>query len=135
MTLPIQNRKSKIQNRQTLPPLPPRLNSATLAAADHLARLAAAENIPLAGERGQALPHLVTILYLIRERCAAVQGQARPEPSGGQTITVEEIAAVLETIGRIMVSEGWPELAGRNASWFGDAAGVVEMMEQELDKE
>ncbi len=25
-----------------------------------------------------------------------------------------------------MVREGWPELAGRNASWFGDAAGVVE---------
>ena len=74
-----------------LPNLPPRLQSATIAAADHLATLAAAENITLAGERGQALPHLVTILYIIRERCAQVQGQARPEPGGGQTITVAEV--------------------------------------------
>ncbi len=111
----------------TLPQLPPRLNSATLAAADHLATLAAAENITLAGERGQALPHLVTILYTIRERCA----QARPEPSGGQTITVEEVAEVLETIGHVMVSEGISELVGRNASWFGDAAGVVDDIRKE----
>lgn len=62
----------------TLPSLPPRLAAATLAAADNLAAIAAAEAVPLVGKRGEALPHLVTILYTIRERC--VQAQAMPEP-------------------------------------------------------
>ncbi len=46
-----------------------------------------------------------------------------------------DVAAVLETIGRIMVSEGWPELAGRKASWFGDAAGVVEGVGSDIMKQ
>ncbi len=110
-----------------LPHLPPRLNSATLAAADNLAAIAAAEGLDLVGERGEALPHLITVLYVIRERCAQVQGQVEPE--GGGTITAAEIAEVLETVGQVMVSEGLAEMAGRNASWFKDAAGVVEELD------
>lgn len=110
-----------------LPPLPPRLAAATLAAADNLAAIAAAEGVPLVGERGEALPHLIAILYTVRERC--VQAQATPAPAG-LAIEPGEIAAVLETIAEMMVSDGMREMAGVNASWFKDAAGVVEMMGQ-----
>lgn len=105
----------------TLPKLPPRLKAATLAAADNLAAIAAAEGMVLAGERNEALPHLITMLYLIRERCALAP--ARPAPG---LIELDEIAAVLETIAHQMVGEGIKELAGHNASWFTDAAAVVE---------
>jgi hypothetical protein len=109
----------------SLPKLPPRLEGATLAAADNLAAIAAAEGLALAGERGEALPHLVTILYILRERCA----QARPEPRpNDRLIEPGEVGAVLEFIGQWMVSEGMEELAGYNASWFKDAAGVVEQL-------
>lgn len=107
----------------TLPSLPPRLEAATLAAADNLAAIAAAESIQLAGERGEALPHLITILYTLRERCA--HAPARPAPG---LIEPAEVAAVLETIAHQMVGEGLKELAGHNASWFSDAAAVVEQL-------
>lgn len=107
----------------TLPNLPPRLKAATLAAADNLAAIAAAEGIRLAGKRGEALPHLITILYTLRERCA--QTPARPAP--GQ-IEPAQIAAVLETISHLMIGEGMSELAGHKASWFSDAAAVVEQL-------
>jgi hypothetical protein len=108
----------------TLPKLPSRLEAATLTAADNLAAIAAAEGIRLAGERGEVLPHLITMLYFIRERCA--QAPARPAPS---LIEPAEIAAVLETIAHQMVGEGLKDLAGHNASWFKDAAAVVEQWE------
>lgn len=107
----------------SLPKLPPRLKAATLAAADNLAAIAAAEDIQLEGERGEALPHLITMLYLIRERCTLVP--ARPASS---LIEPSEIAAVLETISHQMVGEGMKELAGHHASWFKDAATVVEQL-------
>lgn len=107
----------------TLPKLPPRLEAATLAAADNLAAIAAADGIPLSGERGEALPHLITMLYFIRERCA--QAPARPAPG---LIEPGEIAAVLETISHQIVGEGMKELAGHDATWFKDAAGVVEQL-------
>ena len=109
----------------SLPKLPPRLEAATLAAAENLTAIAATEGLALVGERGEALPHLVTILYIVRERCA----QARPKPRpNDRLIEPGEIAAVLEFIGQWMVSEGMEELIGYNASWFKDAAGVVEQL-------
>lgn len=115
--------------QQALPPLPPRLHSAALAAADNLTAIAHAEGIELGGERGEALPHLVTLLYTIRERC--VQAEREPQPLlMDAMITPAEIATVLETIGHWMVSEGTGEMAGHNASWFMDAAAVVERLVQ-----
>lgn len=113
------------QLRPALPALPSRLQSATLAAADNLATIAAAEGLTLVGERGEAAPHLLTILYTLRERCALAQSEARP---GDQRIEPAEIAAVLELLGQWMVSEGIEDLAGYNASWFKDAARVVEQL-------
>lgn len=111
--------------RSALPSLPPRLQAATLAAADNLAAIAAAEGVALVGGRGEAAPHLLTILYTLRERCAL----ARSEPRlGDRLIEPAEVAAVLEFVGQWMVSEGIEELAGYNASWFKDAAGVVEQV-------
>jgi len=49
--------------------LPPRLTYAAIASAEHLAAIAKVEGITLAGDRGQALPELVALLYLIRVRC------------------------------------------------------------------
>ena len=43
-------------------------------------------------------------------------------------IRAAEIALVLETLGRVMISEGMEDLAGHNASWFSDAAEVVELL-------
>lgn len=109
--------------RPVLPTLPPRLHAATLAAADTLATIAAAEGLALVGERGEAAPPLLTILYTLRERCAL----ARPEPEpGDRLIEPEEIAAVLELVGQWLISEGIEDLAGYNASWFKDAAAVVD---------
>jgi hypothetical protein len=47
---------------------------------------------------------------------------------GDQWIKPTEIAAVLETIAAEMVSDGKEELAGHNASWYLDAANVIEQM-------
>ena len=110
-----------------LPQLPPRLQAATLAAADNLTAIAHSEGLELGGKRGEALPHLITILYTIRERC--VQMEREPQPwMMDRMITPTEIATVLETIAHWMVSEGMEELADHNASWFSDAALVVERM-------
>jgi hypothetical protein len=105
----------------SLPKLPPRLEAATLAAADNLAAIAAAEGILLGGERDETLPHLITILYLLRERCVKT-----PTRSAPVLIEPVEIATVLETISQYLVSEGIKELAGHNASWYRDAAASVE---------
>ncbi len=43
--------------------------------------------------------------------------------------------AVLETLGQIMVSDNIPELAGRNPSWFYDAADVISKTEHDLDSQ
>lgn len=51
------------------PKFPPCLEAATLTTADNLTTIAAAEGIVLGGERGEALPHLIAILYFIREGC------------------------------------------------------------------
>ena len=76
-------------------------------------------------ELREALPHLITILYLLRERC--VEAELEPQPYLGNTIiTLNEIATVLETIGHILVSDEAHDLADRNPSWFMDAANVVE---------
>jgi hypothetical protein len=111
----------------SLPPLPPRLQAATLASADNLTAIAHSEDVQLGGKNGEALPHLVTILYTIRERC--VQAEIEPQPYlGDQLITPQEIAAVLESISHWMVGEEVYELVGLNPSWFTDAAAVVEQM-------
>lgn len=105
--------------------LPPRLKAATLAAADNLAALAHSEGLKLGGPRGGALPDLEAILYLIKERCIQAEQESLPG-LGDQTITPAEIATVLETIAQVMVSEEMTEFVGYNASWFSDAADVVE---------
>ena len=38
---------------------------------------------------------------------------------------------MLETLGHMIVSEGLDELAGHNASWYMDAARVIELTAQE----
>ena len=115
--------------KQALPNLPPRLKAAVLAAADNLTALAHSEGLELGGQRGEALPPLLTMLYLLRERCVAAELELQPW-LGDQTITPAEIATVLETIRQLMVSDGWEELAGHNPSWFSDAALVVERLGQ-----
>jgi hypothetical protein len=110
---------------QALPPLPPRLHSAALAAAEHLTAIAHSEGIELGGLRSEALPHLITLLYTIRERC--VEAEREPQPwLGDRAITPGEIAGVLETIAQLMISDGTHNLAGHNPSWFTDAARIVE---------
>ncbi len=113
--------------KQVLPDLPPRLKAATLAAADNLTAIAHSEGLELGGERGEAKPPLITILYLLRERC--VEAELEPQPYlGDQTITSQEIATVLETITHWMISEDMVEFLGYNPSWFSDAAAVVEQI-------
>lgn len=114
----------------TLPPLPPRLQSAALAAAENLAFIAAAEDIQLGGPQGEATPHLITLLYTVRERCVAAEREPQPY-LGDALITPQEIAAVLETIALLLQSDETYELAGRNPSWYSDAARVVEWLGQE----
>lgn len=116
--------------KQALPPLSPRLESAVLAAADTLAAIAHSEGIELGGRQGEAMPKLLTILYMLRERC--IQAELEPQPYlGDLLITPAEIAAVLEAIAELLISDGSCELAGRNPSWFNDAARVVERLAQE----
>lgn len=102
------------------------LPSAAIATAEHLAAIAKAEGITLAGDRGQVLPELAAVLYLIRVRCEQVQNLVEEVPAS--TITPSEIATVLETISQVMVSEGIKELAGYNASWYKDAAAIDEQI-------
>ncbi len=116
--------------KQILPPLPPRLESATRAAAETLTAIAHAEGLELGSPDGAARPHLHTILYLLRDRC--VQAEREPQPAlGDQLITATEIAAALETIAQQMISDQTYDLAGYNPSWFIDAALVVERLGQE----
>ena len=68
--------------------LPPRLNSAAIAAAEHLAAIAKAEGITLAGDRGQALPELVALLYLIRVRCEQVQDLVEEAPASPIVVSI-----------------------------------------------
>lgn len=111
--------------RASLPQLPPRLESAVLATAEHLTAIAHAEGIELGGKRGKALPHMEAILDLLHERC--VEAELEPQPwLMDQLITPAEIASVLETIAQVMMSDEVMELAGHNPSWFRDAAAVVE---------
>jgi hypothetical protein len=110
-----------------LPELPPRLKSATLASAENLTAIAHSEGIKLADKRLKPLPHLETMLYLIREGCIDVE-KGLTLYLGNQWIKPSEIAAVLETIAAEMVSDNVEELAGHNASWYLDAANVVEQM-------
>ncbi|MCG3207184.1 MAG: hypothetical protein FOGNACKC_00784 [Anaerolineae bacterium] len=117
----------------SLPPLPPRLQSAALAAAENLAFIAADEAVQLGGPHGEATPHLVTLLYIIRERCVAAELEPRPY-LGDVLITPQEIAAVLETIALLLQSDGSYELAGRNPSWFSDAALLVERLARPVDE-
>src|SRR5262245_39704678 len=110
----------------SLPDLPPRLKSAVLAA-ENLTAIAHSEGIELDDQKGEATPHLVSILYHLREGCRAAEREPQPW-LGDQTITLSEIASVLETIAQTMVSDGQYELAGRNPSWFTDAATVIERL-------
>ncbi len=116
--------------KHSLPQLPPRLHSATLAAADHLTAIAHSEDIQLTEANGAAKEHLVTILYMFRERVAQSEQQLQPH-LGDQLISPQDIATVLETIATLLVSDGTMELAGHNPSWFDDAARVIERLAQE----
>jgi hypothetical protein len=113
--------------KQALPDLPPRLKSAVLAAAENLTAIAYDEGVQLGGPDGEALPHLITILYLMRETCVAEEKQPQPY-LGDQLIAPQDIASTLETIAQILISEGIYDFAGHNPSWFTDAALVVERM-------
>jgi hypothetical protein len=64
------------------------------------------------------------------ERCH--QAQHRPQPwLGDQLITPAEIAAVLEAIAQLLVSDDTMEFVGRNPSWFADGGAVVGRLGQE----
>ena len=77
---------------------------------------------------------MVTILYLLRERC--VEAELEPQPYLGDTIiTLSEIATVLETIAHILISDETYDLADRNPSWFMDAANVLERIAREQQPE
>ncbi len=116
--------------KQILPKLPPRLHSAVLAAADNITAIAHSEDIELGNERGVSTPYLHTILYMIREQC--VQNELKLQPHlDDQLITLGEIVVVLETIGQILMSDETYELAGRNPSWFMDAANLLERLDRE----
>lgn len=57
-------------------------------------------------------------------------------PTGNDyPIPLSEIAAVLETIRQVMASDNIPEIAGRNGSWFADAAAVVSKVERDLRRQ
>lgn len=114
----------------SLPDLPPRLKSAVLAAAENLAAIAHSEGIELSDSRNEATPHLISILYHLRDGCKAAEKEPQPWV-GDQLIYPGEIAAVLETIAQTMMSDAQYELAGRNPSWFRDAALVIERMKFE----
>ncbi|MCG3212575.1 MAG: hypothetical protein FOGNACKC_06245 [Anaerolineae bacterium] len=127
------SRQPENRSMKALPPLPPRLQSAALAAAENLAFIAADEGIQLGGPHGEATPHLVTLLYTVRECCVAAEREPRPY-LGDTLITAQEIAAVLETIALLLQSDGSYELAGRNPSWFSDAALLVERLARPVDE-
>jgi hypothetical protein len=117
-----------------LPDLPPRLKSATLAAAENLAAIAHSEGLELGDPQGEATPHLATLLYYFRQRCK--DSKLEPQPVlVDKFIPPQEIAAVLETIARMMVSEGIEEFTGHDSNWFTNAALVVEQMVQAQRKE
>ena len=111
----------------SLPDLPPRLKSAVLAAADNITAIAHSEGIAMSGERGEATEYLLTIIYLMRERCFHVEHELQPY-LGDQLITLSEIATVLETIGQIMRSDENFDFADHNPSWFMDAANLLEQI-------
>jgi len=115
--------------RHKLPDLPPRLHSALLAAADTLTAIAHDEGINLSGPDGQTGDYLVTMMYLLQQHCLAAEREPQPY-LGDETITPQEIAAVLETIGHMLMSDETMDFAGRNPSWFMDAARVVERLGQ-----
>ena len=50
-------------------------------------------------------------------------------------IALSEIAAVLETVGQIIVSEGMAEFAGVNASWYRDAAAMVDQADRDMERQ
>lgn len=115
--------------RHTLPDLPPRLDSALRAAAETLTAIAHDEGLELSGPEGQTGDYLVTMMYLLQQRCLAAEREPQPYLSD-ETITPQEIAAMLETIGHMLMSDETMEFAGRNPSWFLDAARVVERLAQ-----
>ncbi len=119
--------------KHNLPSLPPRLHSATLAAADNLTVIAHSEDVQLTEPNGAAKDSLVTILYIFREQVAQTERQSQPY-LGDELITPADIASVLETIANALVSDGTIELAGHNPSWYSDAATVIERLAQKLDQ-
>ena len=116
--------------KHSLPQLPLRLHAATLASAENLAAIAHSEGIELGDKDGVSTPHLHTILYLMRDRCIEAELELQPW-LGDKWIELSEIATVLETLGHMIVSEGLDELAGHNASWYMDAARVIELTAQD----
>jgi len=65
-------------------------------------------------------------LELAKELEGKVPGLAPRPQFDDATITPNQISAVLETIGRVMVSDGTEETAGHNASWYLDAAQMID---------
>ena len=63
----------------SLPGLPPRLKAAVLAAAESITAIAHSEGIELGDQKGEATPHLISILYHRRDACKA----AELEPHAG----------------------------------------------------
>ena len=109
----------------SLPQLPPRLHAATLASAENLTAIAHSEGIELGDKDGVSTPHLHTILYLLRNRCIEAEQELQPW-LGDRMIELSQIATVLGTLGHFIISEWLDELVGHNASWFMDAARVIE---------
>jgi hypothetical protein len=112
------------------PDLPARLKSAILATADNLAAIAQSEGIILADQKGEATPELNTMLVYLHRRCKDAELELQPW-LGDHLITPQEIAAVLETIAQVLVSEKVAEFAGHTPAWFTDAAMVVERIAQQ----
>ena len=65
-------------------------------------------------------------LELAAELEGKVPGLAPRPQFDDAIITASQISATLETIGRIMVSDGVGESAGHNASWYLDAAQMID---------
>lgn len=112
------------------PDLPPRLKSAVRATAENLAAIAHSEGIKLGDHKGEATPELSTMLLYLQKRCKEAELELQPW-LGDELITPQEIAAVLETIAQVLVSEKVAEFAGHTPAWFTDAALAVERMAQQ----
>jgi len=118
----------------TLPPLPPDVHQTIAIAADAIAAALAQAGLPLVRADGAPSPELYSVLYLLKLLVLDAPDIERP-PDQRYPIALREIAVVLETIGQVMISEGMADWAGYNASWYADAADMVERAEMDMERQ